>query len=515
MSDNAPVKHTPLPPPRVPTPNPHLHPHAHQAPAPRRPAARQGERDWFGRTIGGKYIIRSVLGEGGMGTVFEAEHAAIGRSVAIKVLHPQQARRNVAVTRLYQEARAAGAIGHPNICEVYDPGDPEAGSPYLVMERLVGETLADRIARQGGLGFIEVVDILMQVLSGLVVAHEKGIVHRDIKPENVFLARAVGFPMTAKILDFGISKMVTGDENDELHLTRTGMVMGTPFYMSPEQARGDRDLDARVDLYACGVILYEALTGRRPFVAPNYNALLMQILTGAPRPMHEIRKDVPAELERITDRAMRRSRDERYPSALEFHEDLLRLIGRSRAVASMELAELPPRPLPPEPRPNTGRHARVAQGSGSVPRFSRASDLPPSLPMPSSIEIPVDFDPSQSYEREHEGSIAADEFDDFDNMPTEIHSPLASAPPPRKAVPFSDDDEAAETVVRQEAVELLRSARTGSSLAKAPSSSQSSPPPHSSQSSPPSAPFDPDDTSLSREIVTERFNRQHHGKPRR
>src|SRR5439155_17041779 len=143
-------------------------------------------RQLTGKTIGGKYLVRAVLGEGGMGTVYEAEDLAIGRSVAVKVLHPTQARKKVAVKRFHQEARAAGAIGHPNICEVYDLGTLDDGSPYLVMEKLVGETLADRIASEGGLPFDDVIDVLTQVVSGLVAAHEKGIVHRDIKPENIF-----------------------------------------------------------------------------------------------------------------------------------------------------------------------------------------------------------------------------------------------------------------------------------------------------------------------------------------
>src|SRR5882762_1805813 len=176
-----------------------------RAPLPR-PALSERGRHLIGKRIGSKYIVRSVLGEGGMGTVYEAEHVAIGRSVAIKVLHPSQVRKKVSVKPFHHEARAAGAIGHPNICEVYDLGELEDGSPYLVMERLVGETLADRIAKQGALPFDEVLDFLTQVLSRLVAAHEKGIVHRDIKPENVFLTRRVGCPPIAKLLDFGVSK---------------------------------------------------------------------------------------------------------------------------------------------------------------------------------------------------------------------------------------------------------------------------------------------------------------------
>jgi serine/threonine protein kinase len=487
--------------------------------APARPG-RGEQRDIFGRTIGGKYIVRSVLGEGGMGTVYEAEHVAIGRSVAIKVLHPQQARRNVAVTRFYQEARAAGSIGHPNICEVYDLGELEDGSPYLVMERLVGDTLADRIARSGGLPFHEVIDILMQVLAGLVVAHDTGIVHRDIKPENVFLTKPVGCPMTAKILDFGISKSVTHDgHEEEMHLTRTGMVMGTPFYMSPEQARGDRDLDARVDLYACGVILYEALSGRRPFVAPNYNALLLQILSGAPRPLHEVRPDVPHELARIAEKAMRRARVDRYQSALEFQEDLQRILHPPRVVPHLDLSELAPPPARlASRRPETGRHPRARAGSGAVPvpRSPRRSDppadyaerVPPSAP-PTSIEIPVDFESSGR-------GPAVDEFDDFDNMPTEIHSPGGSrpppAPPPRRPVSvpaparapapapgsYGDDDDSTSTVVRQDALAMIRAARTGAQPVAEPE------------------PFNPDETVRSaRDENSDKVGSKRRGKPRR
>jgi eukaryotic-like serine/threonine-protein kinase len=271
-----------------------------------------------------------------MGTVFEAEHLTVGHAVAVKVLHPNQARKKDAVRRFHQEARAAAAIGHPNICVVSDLGTLEDGSPYLVMERLVGETLAERIATHGGLPFGEVVQILGQVLSGLAAAHEKGIVHRDIKPENVFLTKQLNdHPPLAKLLDFGVSKMISSPlgeekvgESEDLDLTRTGMVMGTPYYMAPEQARGDRDLDARVDLYACGVILYEALTSRRPFTAANYNALLLKILSSTPRPARELRPALPSGFDEVIQKAMQRSREDRYRTAGEFQGDLRALRDR-------------------------------------------------------------------------------------------------------------------------------------------------------------------------------------------
>jgi serine/threonine protein kinase len=410
------------PPPAAPRP-------ASQPPPPSRPLIQQVNnapspstlpppkqvRQLTGKTIGGKYLVRAVLGEGGMGTVFEAENLAIGRSVAVKVLHPTQARKKVAVKRFHQEARAAGAIGHPNICEVYDLGTLDDGSPYLVMEKLVGETLADRIASEGGLPFDDVIDVVTQVLSGLVAAHEKGIVHRDIKPENIFLTRRVGCPPVAKLLDFGVSKMISpvlsGEREEDLDLTRTGMVMGTPFYMSPEQARGDRNLDARVDLWACGVILYEAITGRRPFTAANYNALLLQILTTSPRPARELRPALPQGFDEVIDRSMARSREDRFQSAAEFQRELQSLRDRHPQAAGISLSasdlsraqygrgKLPMTPMQPiQPAPPRGQAQPRAQAP-SIRRMEvapREEPKPPSEPpiseaTPSSVEIPVLF----------------------------------------------------------------------------------------------------------------------------
>jgi serine/threonine-protein kinase len=367
-------------------------PAAHPQPAARAHGHRGPTRDLIAKTIGGKYVVRSVLGEGGMGTVYEAEHLTIGRSVAVKVLHPNQARKKDAVRRFHQEARAAGAIGHPNICEVYDLGTLDDGSPYLVMEKLVGETLADRIAAEGGLPFDDVIDVIVQVLSGLVAAHEKGIVHRDIKPENVFLTRRVGCPPLCKLLDFGVSKMIgplIGSREEDLDLTRTGMVMGTPYYMSPEQARGDRNLDSRVDLYACGVILYEALTGRRPFTAANYNALLIQILSARPKPARDLRPALPAGFDAVLDKAMARNRDDRYRTAAEFQRDLQALrdrhnaplpavIGEAIRALSQVKSSPPPAPVQPAPRVDVA----------PPPRTPRPQEHELT---PSSVEIPITF----------------------------------------------------------------------------------------------------------------------------
>jgi serine/threonine-protein kinase len=329
-----------------------------------RPSPRP-DGDLIGETIDGKYAIEGLLGRGGMGTVFEARHVAIDRRVAVKVLHAAQAQKANAVKRFHQEARAAGAIGHPNICAVYDLGTLDDGRPYLVMERLEGETLAERIAVEGALPFDDVVDAMVQVASALVVTHHKGIVHRDIKPENVFLTRQTSGPPLVKLLDFGVSKMMTRSTEgpaDEADLTRIGMVVGTPHYMAPEQARGDRDLDGRVDVYACGVILYEALTGRRPFNAPSYEALLLQILAGAPRPPTELRPALPASFELVIQRAMALGREDRYPTTAELQLDLEGLRASSPHVRST-----------PSPDPTQ---------IDDIPVFAAAL----------SVEIPVTFD---------------------------------------------------------------------------------------------------------------------------
>lgn len=290
-----------------------------------------------------------------MGMVYEAEHLGLERPVAIKVLNPLQAKKKNTVKRFQQEARAAGGIGHPNICEVYDMGWLEDGCPYLVMERLHGQTLADRVRKSGGLPFLEAVEVMCQVLAGLMAAHEKGIMHRDIKPENIFLSRRPNADPIAKILDFGVSKGLAGGPEEPLDLTRTGMVMGTPYYMSPEQARGERNLDVRVDVYACGVMLYECLTGRRPFVAPNYNALLLQILTESPRPARDHRPDLPPAFESIMRRAMARSRDERYPTAAALRRDLI-AVGKQLGMVSEASAAR----RVEEPSRNTGAQVRPA-----------------------------------------------------------------------------------------------------------------------------------------------------------
>ncbi|MBO6938955.1 MAG: protein kinase [Deltaproteobacteria bacterium] len=275
-----------------------------------------------GRVVAGRYEILGLLGEGGMGAVYEAKHLQLGRKVAIKRLHPELAKDESAVRRFQREARAAGTIGHDHIVDVLDLGYAEDGAPYLAMELLVGESLADRLRRAGRLDPRRAARVAGEMLSALEAVHGRGVIHRDLKPDNVFLCRLGGRRDFVKVLDFGISKVrgVAGGETEGL--TRTGAMMGTPHYMSAEQAQGRKDLDHRVDIYAIGVILYESLAGELPFQGGNYHALLQAILSGRRKPLLDVAPNVSPGLAAVIDKAMASNRDERYPDAHSMHAAL-------------------------------------------------------------------------------------------------------------------------------------------------------------------------------------------------
>ncbi len=275
----------------------------------------------IGDLIDGKYEIKRLLGEGGMGAVYEGENTLIHRTVAIKVLHSGVAALEEAVKRFEREAQAAGRIGSDHIVEVLDLGRLANGDRYMVMEFLKGEALSARIAARGKLSAAEICSVGIQMLDGLSAAHEAGIIHRDLKPDNVFLLpKSKGRTDFVKILDFGISKF-SGLAAD-FSMTRTGSVMGTPYYMSPEQARGAKNLDARLDVYAAGVILYEAATGRVPFDGDTFNELLFKIVTEEPPPVRVLAPELDAGLAAIIDMARQKDPAQRYQSAKQFREAL-------------------------------------------------------------------------------------------------------------------------------------------------------------------------------------------------
>ncbi len=304
--------------------------------------------------------MTGLIGTGGTGAVYEAEHLAIGRLVAVKVLQDRHAKDRAAVERLKHEARVAGTLGHPNICAIYDMGRLDDGNPYIVMERLHGETLAQRIKRKGALPVPDVIDVMLQVLSALVAAHRKGIVHRDLKPDNIFLSHREGMRPVPKLLDFGISKSESIDDSIS-DIKGLNTPLGTPYYLAPEQARGERQLDLRVDVWAAGVVLYEMLTGKRPFVARNYNALLVQILTMPHPPLRELMPGLHPSFDAIVGRALAKVRDQRFATAEVFLE-ALRVFKRDEQPPSIRLTggASSRSPSSPTKTPRTTRRRRCS-----------------------------------------------------------------------------------------------------------------------------------------------------------
>jgi serine/threonine protein kinase len=275
----------------------------------------------IGKTLDRKYAVRGVIGRGGMGMVYEAENLGLGKLVAIKVLSAQGGGTESALERFHQEARTAGAMGHPNVCEVYDLGKLDDGRPYMVMERLAGETLRQLIARDAPMNEEMVALIGSQVFAALAAAHRRGVVHRDIKPENVFLHRPGGDAFVVKVLDFGVAKATLGVTSENPSLTDSGVVMGTPYYMAPEQATGDR-VGAATDVYAAAIVLFEALTARKPFEGASHVEFVTNMLTCTPLRVSDVRPGVSPKLEALVRSGLARAPDER-PSAQVMRNELL------------------------------------------------------------------------------------------------------------------------------------------------------------------------------------------------
>jgi serine/threonine protein kinase len=258
----------------------------------------------------GPYRILAKLGEGGMGAVYAAEHTKLAARVALKVLHGPYAQSPEAVARFVTEARASARIGNPHIIEVRDLGELPGGGYYLVMELLEGRSLAQALEQDGPFSPERALHLLTQLCDALGAAHARGIVHRDLKPENLFLVARDGDPDFVKVLDFGISK-VLDEAWAPKGMTRTGAMLGTPYYMAPEQVHGARDIDARADVYALGVIAFELLSGTRPFRAETFPALLLEI-TQTPAPdLAKLRPGLPPVLVRAVHRALAKRREDR------------------------------------------------------------------------------------------------------------------------------------------------------------------------------------------------------------
>ncbi len=329
----------------------------------------QGPKALVGTVISDRYRLDAIIGEGGMGAVYAAEHLLIRKRVAVKVLHAEMTRLPEVVARFEREAMAAAHIEHPNVATATDFGKLENGSFFLVLEHVEGRGLRDEMAK-GALGVERAVHVAEQILRALLRAHALGIVHRDLKPENVMLVERDGDPDFVKVLDFGIAKVPVGDLAPSVRepetsgarpaLTQLGMVYGTPEYMAPEQALG-QEVDHRADLYALGVILFEMLAGRRPFDAPNKVQILGMVVS---KPVPRIASvapaaNVPAALEEVVRTLLSKVASDRYADARTALDALER---------SVNAAALAPQPALADERPRGAGVSALGRGLGELPR---------------------------------------------------------------------------------------------------------------------------------------------------
>jgi eukaryotic-like serine/threonine-protein kinase len=276
-----------------------------------------------GELISGKWRLVRRIGAGGMGEVYEAQHTVIGRRFAIKFLHSFLTQNPETMTRFRHEAQAAGGIEHENIAAALDFGTTDDGAPYMVMEYLDGEDLGRLLARSGPLPVPRATYMIIQACRGLAAAHRRGIVHRDLKPENLFICKRVDGSDLVKVVDFGIAKLRT-----QVTVTQSGMTMGTPCYMSLEQARGAKEVDQRTDIYALGVILYEAISGTRPYPGETYNEVLYNLFTTEPASLDSLRPGLDPRLATAVHRAMAREANARFDSVDDLTDVLIPHAGR-------------------------------------------------------------------------------------------------------------------------------------------------------------------------------------------
>lgn len=319
------------------------------------PGAMDVPPDFTGAILGsgGRYRTVRVIGRGGMGTVYEGIQQDLGRRVAIKILHPHLALNLDTVERFKREAQATAALGHPNIVQVTDCQWQPGGPLFLVMEFLTGTSLGQVMQAHGRLPARRVAFIASQLLDALAVAHRSGIVHRDIKPDNVFLTSMAQVHDIVKVLDFGVAKLL--GEGPDAQLTSTGVAIGTPFYMAPEQARG-LPVDARTDIYAVGVCMYHALSGRVPFNAPSFNALMFAIAEQTPAPLASLAPDVDPGLVAIVERAMAKDPARRFANAGEMSGALMPWSMPTTTVSVMPMTPYAPDPTAPTVAAYTPTH---------------------------------------------------------------------------------------------------------------------------------------------------------------
>jgi serine/threonine protein kinase len=334
--------------------------------------------DLVGLVIAERYHILGKLGEGGMGLVYLAEHVRMGRRCAVKVMHPGLMHDADAVARFNREAANASRINHPNVAAIYDFGETSDNIVYLAMELVEGESLASIVGREGALPESRAVELCRQVAEAVNAAHELGIVHRDLKPDNIMVMRARDGREIVKVVDFGIAKATKGER---LAVTRTGFVIGTPDYMSPEQVLGE-SLDPRSDIYSLGSILYEMLTGERPFAGPSGEVSVRLRLTEAPPRPCQHRSGLSQQLDEIVTKAMARSPEERFQNALQLR-DALQEVQSSQAppVVTGPRSVTPATPSPPPAVVQTPVSAPVPSGGSQAAQpVSAPGDRAPPRP---------------------------------------------------------------------------------------------------------------------------------------
>jgi serine/threonine-protein kinase len=337
-----------------------------------------------GDVIDGKYQIDRMLGEGGMGAVAKAIHLLRRAPVALKFMSPNVMAIPQAVERFLNEGVAASQIDSDHVVHIFDVGKLPSGSPYLVMEYMEGHDIAEVLAREGkpGIETQRAIYFVVQALRGLQVAHDAGIIHRDMKPSNCFVINKEGEPDFVKLLDFGISKVGQGKSAS---LTQTNSALGTPLYMSPEQAKSPRDVDLRSDLYSVGVILYELLTGVTPFTSESgeFTEILFKLFTTDPPPIRSLRPDLPPELAAVVHKALARDPNQRYSSAADFAMALepwadaraVHVIQRLRAHQPGRGSQLPSESQLPAGS-SVAAFSRLGVGTGTSP--ARTNETSPS-----------------------------------------------------------------------------------------------------------------------------------------
>jgi serine/threonine-protein kinase len=338
-------------------------------------SAERGDPAVLGRTIAGKFRIDSYVGGGAMGAVYRARQLALDKDVAVKVLHGELARDATFAARFHREARAASKLDHPNSLRVIDFGEEPDGLLYIAMELLEGRDLFHVIREDWPLPAARIAEMLSQALAAIAVAHDMGIVHRDLKPENIMVLRGTddeGNPRDiVKVCDFGIAKFTEREDRaGGQKLTTHGIVVGTPEYMSPEQGKGEA-LDARSDLYAMGVILYQLLTGRVPFDAETALGIVLKHVTEDAVPARQLNPAADPRLEAISQRAMKKKREDRYQSARQMRTELRAALGAHTPLAHAA-TELPPAPAsvahaPTAPAFDSSRLSAAATGSKLTP----------------------------------------------------------------------------------------------------------------------------------------------------